>query len=116
MTVKRILGLRNNMHRVDLVQLNGSTRPVLGRSHPQDDDNQRRARTQQQWDHHAPSPRAQRLASIAEPLPQRSQTILYYQVGAEIRQRLNEGSKPAASRQADGESAQADLPPPELDI
>lgn len=113
MTVKRLPGLRNNMHKVDLVQLNGSTRPVLGAANPQDDDNQRRARTQQQWDHHRPSPRSQRLDSIAEPLPQRSQTILYYRVGPEIRQRLNGSAAPAAPRQTSDTGEQVDLGPPE---
>ena len=100
MTMNRLLGLRNGMHRVDVVQLNDSTLPVLGTAYPQHDEMERRLHVQQQWDHHTPSPRAPRLASIDEPLAQRSQTILYYQVGPEVRQQLNAGGPTAAPRQS----------------
>lgn len=98
MTTQRTLGLRNNGHRVDLVQRNDSSRPVLGTASPQDGGTARRGDVQQQWDHCRTSPRAPQLATIDEVLQQRTQTILYYQVGPETRERLNGGVQLAASR------------------
>lgn len=98
MIVKLLLGLRNNGHQVNVVKVNGETRPALGRSHPEEED--RRANVLRQWGMDAGSPRRERLATIDEPLPQRTQTILSHQVGPELRQRLNSGVGGAAdSRQ-----------------
>jgi hypothetical protein len=115
MTIKRLLGLRNHMQRVDLVQLEGSPRPVLGSAYPQHDEMDRRSHIQQQWDHHTPSPRAPRLATIDEPLDQRTQTSLYYRVGPEVRQRLNGSGRPALPRTEGQAAEQVDLPPPGLE-
>ncbi|HVK99848.1 MAG TPA: hypothetical protein VM553_08550 [Dongiaceae bacterium] len=89
MLLKLLLGLRNNAHQVDVVKLNGETRPVLGTSHPQEED--RRANILRQWGMHVASPRQERLAGIDQPLPQRTQTILSHQIDPDLRQQINSG-------------------------
>lgn len=111
MTIKRLLGLRNHMQRVDLVQLEGSPRPVLGSAYPQHDEMDRRSHIQQAWDHHALAPRGPRLATIDEPLDQRTQSILYYRVGEQVRQRLNGSGRPALPRNEDQPVEQVGLAP-----
>lgn len=97
MILKLLLGLRNNGHQVNVVKINGETRPVLGRSHPEEEN--RRANVLRQWGIESDSPRSERLATIDEPLPQRTQTILSHQVGPEVRQRITSGvDAPADSR------------------
>lgn len=101
MILKLLLGLRDNRHMVDVVKVNGETRPVLGVSHPQDED--KRANILRQWGMPAESPRREPPATIDQPLPQRSQTILSYQVGPQVRQRVNGGLDALAdSRQRNG--------------
>lgn len=116
MTIKRLLGLRNHMQRVDLVQLEGSSRPVLGSAYPQHDEMERRSHIQQQWDHHTPSPRGPRLATIDQPLDQRTQTALYYRVGPEVRQRLNGSARPVSPRKEGQAAEPVDLPPSDIDV
>ncbi len=112
MSVKLILGMRNQAHRVDVVQPNGTAKPVLGTAHPQEDT--RRQDVQKQWGGSTQKPRPQTLATIDEPLPQRAQTILSYQVDAQLRQRLNTGmGRLADSRKRTGEAETAALVPPE---
>jgi hypothetical protein len=82
------LELRNGAHDVTVVTPEGAARPVLGASSPEDQE--RRLKVLRQWGQ-APSPRAQRMAGIEQPLSQRSQTILSYEVDASLRQRLNGG-------------------------
>lgn len=89
MILKLLLGLRNNGHMVDVVKINGETRSVLGVSHPQEEG--KRANVLRQWGMSAESPRREPLATIDQPLPQRSQTILSYRVGPEVRGRINSG-------------------------
>ena len=89
MILKLLLGLRDNRHMVDVVKVNGETRPVLGVSHPQEGD--KRANIVRQWGMSAESPRREPPATIDQPLPQRSQAILSYQVGPQVRQRINGG-------------------------
>jgi hypothetical protein len=89
MLLKLLLGLRNNAHRVEVVKINGESRPVLGVSHPQDED--RRAAVMAHWGIAAESPRNKRLATIDEALPQRTQTILSHQLQPELRQQINSG-------------------------
>jgi hypothetical protein len=90
--------LRNDADQVTEVQPDGAVRPVLGTAHPDDAD--KRAKVLRRWGQPA-SPRAERLATIDEPLPQRSQTILSHEVDATLRQRLNGGgSALAQSRKA----------------
>jgi hypothetical protein len=89
MLTKLFLSLRNNGHKVDVVKINGETRPVLGRSHPEDKD--LRVNVLRQWGMQPDSPRKQPLATIDEPLPQRTQTILSHQLSPELRQRINSG-------------------------
>lgn len=91
--------LRNDADQVTEVRLDGSARPVLGIPHPHDAD--QRAKAARRWGQ-AASPRAERLATIDEPLPQRSQTILSHEVDPALRQRLNDGGQaPTQSRKAD---------------
>lgn len=97
MLTKLFLALRNNGHQVDVVRINGETRPVLGRSHPEEED--RRANILRQWGMRPESPRHQPLATIDEALPQRTQTILSHQLPPELRARLNGvPARPAESR------------------
>lgn len=93
--IKIVLGLRDNAHQVEVITPNGATRPVLGTSHPEEQD--RRANVVRQWGGAAEGPREQRLATIDEPLDQRSQTILSYQVSQAVRARLNGGGTAATS-------------------
>jgi hypothetical protein len=88
------LELRDDNHLVTEVTLNGAKRPVLGVAHP--DEAEKRAKLLRSLGHR-PSPRDERLATIDEPLPQRSQTILSYEVDPALRQRLNGGAGPLAS-------------------
>jgi hypothetical protein len=92
MLTKLFLSLRNNGHKVDVVKPNGETRPVLGRSHPEDKN--ARANILRQWGMQPDSPRKEPLATIDEPLPQRTQTILSHQLPQELRDRLNGGPGP----------------------
>jgi hypothetical protein len=98
---KLLLALRNDGHRVAVIKTEGSTREQLGVTHPEEQ--QRRVKALKQWGIHAASPRHDAPATIDEPLPQRSQTILSYRVEPALRQRLDTGmGKPAESRaQAD---------------
>jgi hypothetical protein len=104
--IKIVLGLRENAHQVDVITPNGTTRPVLGTAHPEEQD--RRANVVRQWGGTAEGPREQRLATIDEPLAQRSQTILSYQVSQALRARLNgagAGHAPATSRRNEHEAS-----------
>jgi hypothetical protein len=90
--LKRVLGLRNQAHNVELVTLNGATRPVLGTRDPQDaEDERRRVNVVKQWGGAAEAPRHAPLNTILQALPQRSQTILSYEVGTAVRQSINGG-------------------------
>lgn len=101
MLTKLFLALRNNGHRVDVVKVNGEPRPVLGRSHPEEED--RRANILRQWGIRPESPRHQPLGTIDEPLSQRTQTILSHQLPPELRARLNGApARPAESRKKNG--------------
>jgi len=88
MTDKPRPQLRNDAQDVTVITQEGSARPVLGTSSPEEQD--RRLKVLRHWGA-APSPRAQRLAGIEQPLDQRTQTILSYEVAPELRQRLNGG-------------------------
>lgn len=81
--------LRNGRERVQVVTLNGETRPVLGIRHPQED--RRREEAVRYWGMDAGSPRRQSLESIDEPLSLRSQTILSHEVAPEIARALDAG-------------------------
>jgi hypothetical protein len=91
MLTKLFLALRNNRHQVKVIKLNGETRSQLGRSHPEEDN--RRANAVRQWGMNPDSPRHQPLATIDEPLPRRTQTILSHQLDAELRERIDSGTE-----------------------
>jgi len=115
MLLKILLALRNNAHRVNVIKVNGEARTQLGVSHPEEEN--RRAAVLRQWGVTSGSPRAEPPATIDEPLPQRTQTILSHRLPPELRQRINTGmggvSDSRAKRQRDRE--QADLLPPATD-
>jgi hypothetical protein len=97
MIVKLLMGLRNNRQKVEVIKIAGQTRPVLGTSYPQEDN--RRKNIARHWGNAIDSPRPERLATIDEPLPQRTQTILSHQIESELRRRLDGGGTLTASRQ-----------------
>ena len=113
MTEKLPPALRNDGHTVSVVTPEGATRPVLGVARPDEQD--KRLKLLRQWGH-APSPRAQALVTIDEPLDQRSQTILSYEVGASLRRRLNGGHGDLAQRRsAPAAATEARKPEPDSD-
>lgn len=81
------LGLRKDAHEVELIEPNGTNRPVLGTRHPED--TARRVKVAKQWNAAGEGPRHQSLAAIEEPLVQHQQTILSYQVSTAVAARLN---------------------------
>src|SRR6478735_6082350 len=102
MLLKLLLGLRNHGQRVDVVRINGETRPVLGKSHPQEED--RRAEALKHWQQSAESPRMARLATIDEPLPVRTRTILSHRLPPELRQRIDSGMSPPSDSRLKNQS------------
>lgn len=116
MLLKLLLGLRNNAQQVEVVRINGEKRPVLGRSHPQEE--ARRAAVLKHWGIDAVSPRQDRPATIDEALPQRTQTILSHRLQPELRQRIDSGTDlPAESRLKNrpGHVETAPLMPPDIE-
>lgn len=116
MILKLLLGLRNNRHQVDVVKINGETRSVLGTSHPQEEN--KRVEVLRHWGMQATSPRQERLATIDEPLPQRTQTILSHRLSPELRQHVNSGMGALADsrmKNLPGTKERADLAPPDLE-
>ncbi len=106
------LGLRNNAHQVKLVQPNGTTKPVLGTSDPEEE--QRRMNIVKQWGGANEAPRQQILVGIEQPLTQRTQTILYYRLPAAERQVLRSGfNLNGKSRKYQTETSSVMLLPPE---
>lgn len=93
------LPLRGDRHTATLVRPNGSPRPVLGTASPQEDNRRAQVAESLQVPQHAGRP-GDKPATIDEPLPVRSQTILSYRLPQEVRQLVNGGvaDAPAASR------------------
>ena len=87
--LKGALSLRNNAHQVQLILPNGANNPVLGTSDPEAE--QRRINIVKQWGGYQHATRQQGLLGIEQPLAQRTQSILYYQLPAAQRQRVNGG-------------------------
>lgn len=115
MLLKLLLGLRNGAHRVEVVKLNGEPRPVLGKSHPPEEN--RRAAVLKQWGVQAESPRPQQPQTIDEALPRRSQTILSHRLAPELRRRIDAGVGQTADARLNnqpGKREQADLDVPDL--
>lgn len=90
MTSELPLKSLNDGNAVTLITPEGATRPVLGTARPDEQD--KRLKVLRQWGQTIVSPRALRLGTIDEPLPQRSQTILSYAVDETLRERLNGGA------------------------
>ena len=85
--------LRDGDDVVTEITLNGENRPVLGVARPNEADKREAVLRRLGY---RPSPRGEPLATIDEPLPQRSQTILSYEVDPDLRDRLNGGAGPQA--------------------
>lgn len=96
------LGLRKNHHTVTVIKLPGRQPAVLGTAQPDDDD--RRARILANWGVYAPSPRQTGEATINQPLPVRSQTLLYYQVNPTVQTTLDGGVTPLVQSRRDNQS------------
>lgn len=82
-----LLNLRSGRERVTVIQRADSARPELGAAHPQEDT--RRASIPGNWGRVEHVTRAEPPATIDEPLPARTQTILSYRVPPEVRQAIN---------------------------
>lgn len=82
-----LLNLRNGRERVSVIHRVDSARPELGAAHPQEDT--RRASIPGDWGRVEHATRTELPASIDEPLPTRTQTILSYRVPAEVRRAIN---------------------------
>ncbi|HWU84173.1 MAG TPA: hypothetical protein VN028_02430 [Rhodocyclaceae bacterium] len=88
MKLPLMLALRNGRERVSVIQPNGSQRPVLGTQSPQEDN--RRAMIAERLDLQTHRGRqVEAPATIDEPLPVRTQTILSYRLPREVRARIN---------------------------
>ncbi len=87
MWLEVLLNLRNGRERVSVIRRPDSRRPELGTAHPQDDD--RRAAVPERWGWPSHLGRREPLASIDEPLPTRSQTILSYRLPEHVRRAIN---------------------------
>ena len=82
-----LLNLRNGRQRVSVIHRVDSTRPELGTAHPNEDD--RRASIAGDWGRAEHVTRAEPPATIDEPLPTRTQTILSYRVPENVRKAIN---------------------------
>lgn len=82
-----LLNLRNGRERVSVIQRVDSPRPELGTAYPNEDD--RRASILGYWRWVEQPTRIEAPATIDEPLPTRTQTILSYRVPPEVRRAIN---------------------------
>lgn len=87
MRLEVLLNLRKGRERVSVIHRPGSPRPELGTSHPQEDT--RRASIPGTWGWVELGGRMAPAATIDEPLPTRTQTILSYRVSEEVRRAIN---------------------------
>lgn len=87
MLLQLLLRLRNQQERVKVILREGHTRPELGIAQPQEDD--RRASLPELWGRESHPTRQEPLATIDEPLPVRTQTILSHEVPDNVRRALN---------------------------
>ncbi len=87
MLLEILLNLRNGRERVSVIHREGNRLPELGIAHPQEDT--RRASIPGHWGWTEQPTRLEAAATIDEPLPTRTQTILSYRVSAEVRQAIN---------------------------
>lgn len=101
------LGLRDDRHMVGVIRQNEQQQVQLGVAYPEDSD--RRARVLAQWGIDARSPREERLDSIDQPLAQRSQAILFWQVSSTLRAQLATGQGGmSSSRRIDNQAGMLD--------
>ena len=82
-----LLNLRNGRERVSVIHRVGHLRPELGTSHPNEDT--RRASIPGHWGWVEQPTRMEAPATIDEPLPTRTQTILSYRVPEDVRKAIN---------------------------
>lgn len=95
MLLEILLNLRNGRERISVVLRNGHTRPELGIAHPQEDD--RRVSIPSLWGITGHVSRAEPPATIDEPLPVRSQTILSYRVPEDVRRAIDDRQDPSSA-------------------
>lgn len=84
-----MLALRKDAHTVTVVRPNGSPRPVLGTQQPQEDNRRAAIAERMHIEGHSGRPDPNAPASIDEPLPVRTQTILSYRLPREVRALVN---------------------------
>ena len=82
-----LLNLRNGRERVSVIHRVGHLRPALGTAHPNEDT--RRASVPGLWGWIEQPTRIEAPATIDEPLPTRTQTILSYRVPEDVRKAIN---------------------------
>lgn len=82
-----LLNLRNGRERISVIHRVGQFRPELGIAHP--DEDTRRASIPGHWGWVEQPTRIEAPATIDEPLPTRTQTILSYRVPPEVRRAIN---------------------------
>jgi hypothetical protein len=87
MRVELLLELRNERERVRVIQRVDQPYPELGMAHPTEDT--RRADLPSHWGWAEHATRQEPLASIEEPLPTRTQTILSHRVPENVRRAIN---------------------------
>ena len=82
-----LLNLRNRSERVVVIHRVGHALPELGTAHPLEDT--RRTSIPGLWGWSEHTTRVEAPATLDEPLPTRTQTILSYRVPADVRQAIN---------------------------
>ena len=87
MLLETLLNLRNGRERVSVIHRVGNRLPELGIAHPNEDT--RRASIPGHWGWVEQPTRIEAPATIDEPLPARTQTILSYRVPEDVRKAIN---------------------------
>ncbi|MDQ3288622.1 MAG: hypothetical protein M3Q42_10270 [Pseudomonadota bacterium] len=82
-----LLNLHNGRERISVIHRVGQARPELGTAHPQEDT--RRASIPGLWGRVEQPTRIEAPATIDEPLPTRTQTVLSYRVPENVRKAIN---------------------------
>jgi len=90
-----LLKLRNNQEPVSVILREGETRPELGIAHPGED--VRRLSIPALWNMTSHPTRVEPPATIDEPLPVRTQTILSYRVPEHVRRAIDGEVQPRSN-------------------
>jgi hypothetical protein len=92
MLLEILLNLRNRGERVVVILREGHSRPELGIAHPNED--LRRVSLPALWGMAEHATRMEPPATIDEPLPVRTQTILSHRVPEDVRRAIDAGIPP----------------------